>query len=307
MEYVALFVFVAAGTAINFLITDAVKGSSPFRMSALRLIVGGAVAIAIGGSNHAGAPNLYELVRLAISGVLLFAAGQSLIFLAQKARGAKAIDVAVVEAALPVPIYIFSLREFSLGPGQWASVAGLELLAVVGLLVFMGLDPWRGASHRKGQYLLLLASALVTSAGICFLYQPGSSSGFSWTALWDTFVATGVMALAGGLTSLLVWNVRVDREDPPPSVFWLRVSVLALVGVVVGWTPLVLLRNSPNRFVLVGIGLTLIPLITLLITAWTEASSLAAKRGPVSWDHRYLGAGLVIFACGGLVFLLSRP
>ncbi len=320
-KIVTLFVFLAglgALTAVNFLGKEAANKMDALPLNGSRLLVGasifGVVSLLLGLSLRASREHMW---RYGIAAVLNMALPQALLFEGLRNYGARTIDAAVIEAAIPglILIYLFTgHRRF-----QWRSLVAASI-ALVGLVVFLGiLDMQTDISAMRTGSWLLLVSAVVTSIGLItddkmkWPSEPRPKKEWNNTIIGKAAISKSLRkslycsAIAGTLTlasvPLLNWflppEIFSETITVPPSA-WPAIFALALVGTCISWFAIFYLIQIKQLILVVAMvaGVPIVTAIFNIISGRPSAQNL----------HEWLGGVVLLIALGYLVKLqLTSP
>jgi drug/metabolite transporter (DMT)-like permease len=260
-----------AATAVNYLGKDAAATMSALTLNGTRLLVGAVilalVGIVLGLRLRPPGQNLW---RYALIGPLNMAMPQGLLFMGLRTYGARPIDAAIAEAAIPglILVYLFT-RQRRITWGS-LSIAGAVLL---GLTVFLGFFTRMEAQTTEmtvGSWLLL-ASAVLTSVGlICddrmaWPMEPPAKREWRWRMVTKTSVTKSLRktlfgSLISGLLTLMlipVCNMLLGMHAAQvitvPASAWPGVVMLALVGTCITWFAIFLLIQMQQMVLIVAL------------------------------------------------------
>ena len=308
-----------AATAVNYLGKDAAAAMTALTLNSTRLLVGAVilalVGIVLGLRLRPSGQNLW---RYALIGPLNMAIPQGLLFMGLRTYGARPIDAAIMEAAIPglILVYLFT-RQRRVTWGA-LSIAGSVLL---GLAVFLGLftsmEP-QTADMTAGSWLLL-ASAVLTSVGlICddrmaWPEEPPVKNEWRWRVVTKTSVTRSLRktlfgSLISGLVTLMlipVCNMLLGTHAAQvitvPASAWLGVVTLALVGTCITWFAIFLLIQMQQMVLIVA----LVAGIPVVSAAY---NSLSGRSEAPLQTCEWLGGTILMVSLFVMVYMqLMRP
>lgn len=308
-----------AATAVNYLGKNAAATMTALTLNSARLLAGAAILALVGVvlGLHLR-PSRQHLWRYALIGPLNMAVPQGLLFLGLRSYGARPIDAAMMEAAIPglILAYLFANQRRI----TWQALV-TAMTALLGLAIFLGFFTSMGQTptDMTGGSWCLLASAVLTSFGlICddrmtWPTEQAATSPWRWQALHKTTVAQSLRkTLFGSLISGLLTLMLIPLLNPllganaaqvialPPSAWW-GVVILALVGTCITWFAIFLLLQLQQMVLIVAL-VAGIPAVSAVYDALSGGAEQALQ------SHEWGGGALLVAALLALVSMqLLRP
>lgn len=308
-----------AATAVNYLGKDAAAAMPALTLNSARLLVGAAILALVGALLGLRLrPSKQALWRYALIGPLNMAVPQGLLFMGLRNYGARPIDAAIMEAAIPglILVYLFtSQRRIT-----WQALV-TALTVLLGLTVFLGFFTsieQTPLAMTAGSWCLL-ASAVLTSVGlICddrmaWPTEQVVTSAWRWQTIHKAKVAQSLRkTLLGSLISGLLTLMLIPLLNPLlganaeqvialPSSAWWGVVVLALVGTCITWFCIFLLLQMQQMVLIVA----LVAGIPAVSAAYNYLSGRAEQT---LQGHEWVGGALLVVSLLVLVSMqLLRP
>lgn len=308
-----------AATAVNYLGKDAAAAMTALTLNSVRLLVGTAIlalaAVILGLQLRASGQYLW---RYAVIGSLNMAVPQGLLFMGLRSYGARPIDAAIMEAAIPglLLVYLFtSQRRLT-----WGALGAAAAL-LLGLATFLGcFNSMQQASTgmTPGSWYLL-ASAVFTSLGlICddrmkWPPEPAASKQGRWQMVTKENVAGSLRktlfgSLFSGVLTLMLMpllnpllgdNARQVIAVPPSA--WAGVVALALVGTCMTWFAIFLLIQLRQMVLIVA----LVAGIPVVSAAYNYLSGRSERS---LQDYEWFGGAVLVVSLAVLLYgQLIRP
>lgn len=321
-KIVTLLTFVCglgAATAVNYLGKDAAAAMTALTLNSVRLLVGAAILALVGVSLGLRLqPSGQHLWRYALIGPLNLALPQGLLFMGLRSYGARPIDAAITEAAIPglILVYLFASQRRV----TWGALvtAGTVLL---GLAAFLGLfNPTAQAptSMTAGSWILL-ASAVLTSFGlICddrmaWPAEPAATRAWRWQGIHKTQVTKSLRktlfsSLISGVGTLMLIPIlnpllgaNAVQVMAVPASAWPGVMALALVGTCITWFAIFLLIQMQQMVLIVAL-VAGIPVVSAVY------DYLSSRSEHVLQSHEWFGGALLVASLFALIYVqLMRP
>lgn len=308
-----------SATSVNYLGKDAAAAMSSLTLNSMRLLVGAVILTLVGMTCRLPLrPSRQHLWRYALVGPLNMAIPQGLLFMGLRNYGARPIDAAITEAAIPglILVYLFATqRRITWGALIAATMVLLGLAAFLGFFNGMAQAP----THMTSGSWFLIVSAVFTSFGlICddnmaWPAEPAATDSSRWQAIHKTQVTKSLRKtlfgslISGVLTLLLIpilSPLLVDNATQVlavPSSAWPGVVGLALVGTCLTWFSIFLLIQMQQMVLIVAL-VAGIPVVSTAYDLLTGRSEHALQ------GYEWFGGTLLVVSLFTLIYVqLMRP
>jgi drug/metabolite transporter (DMT)-like permease len=308
-----------AATAVNYLGKDAAAAMTALTLSSVRLLIGAAilaiVGIALGLQLR---PSRQHLWRYALIGPLTMAVPQGLLFMGLRSYGARPIDAAITEAAIPglILVYLFATqRRVTWGALIAATTVLLGLAAFLGFFNGTAQAPTR---MTAGSWFLLVSAAFTSFGLICddnmaWPAEPAANGMWRWQMVHKTQATKSLRkTLFGSLISGVFTLVLIPFLNPllgenaaqvlavPPSA-WPGVVALALVGTCITWFSIFLLIQMQQMVLIVA----LVASIPVVSAAY---DFLSGRADHALQGYEWFGGALLVLSLLALIYAqLMRP
>ena len=319
---VVIFTFVCglgAATAVNYLGKDAAVAVTALTLNSTRLLVGATILALVGAALGVRLrPSSQHLWRYALIGPLNMAVPQGLLFMGLRTYGARPIDAAIMEAAIPglILVYLFTRQQRI----TWASLC-IAVAVLLGLSVFLGLFTQMGmqTTEMTAGSWILLASAIFTSIGlICddrmaWPLELPVTHEWRWQRVTKTSISKSLRktlfgSLISGLLTLMfiplcnrLLGAQAAQVLTVPASAWPGVVILALVGTCITWFAIFLLIQMQQMVLIVALvaGIPVVSAVYNYLSGRSEA--------PLQTYEWFGGTILIVSLCAMVYMQLMRP
>ena len=308
-----------AATSVNYLGKDAAVAMTALTLNSMRLLVGAVILALIGiALGLRLRPSPRHLWRYALIGPLNMALPQGLLFMGLRSYGARPIDAAITEAAIPglILVYLFaSQRRLTWGALTAATAVLLGLAAFLGFFNGMAQSP----TAMTAGFWFLIVSAVFTSVGlICddrmtWPTEPAAMDTWHCSMVHKTQVAKSLRkTLFGSLFSGVLTLMFIPVLNPllgenavqvlaVPFSAWPGVVALALVGTCLTWFSIFLLIQMQQMILIVAL-VAGIPVVSAAYNILSGRSDHALQ------GYEWFGGALLIVSLFALIYAqLMRP
>ena len=238
--------FVASAAAVYFFAKRGVATLPPLLLNGYRLTLAGVFLLLV--SVFINAPLAVDLKTVSIYAVvalLAIAIPQALLFVALKRTDVSETMAAFIEGCIPGIVFVFLLASDPYANSVLTSFS--VFFSLVGLAIFLGVRPRKGAGGLGTGERMVLRSAVLTAAGLLIAASLLPSAGSSAAEkLRQSIANTAWTAFLAGVSTLLHYRLRKGAKFIVPDRKTIGYVIgLALIGTCLGWGSFfVLLRED---------------------------------------------------------------